>query len=60
MLHNVLSTAIALRGQTWLGQTWLSHLAHLPATIGGIFRIFPNSSPSGPVRTGPPRALMCT
>jgi hypothetical protein len=42
MHHNVLSTAIALRGQTWLGQTWLAHLAHLPTLVGGIFHIFPN------------------
>jgi hypothetical protein len=44
MLHNVLSTAVALRGQTWLGQTWLylTRATNVPTVIGGIFRIFPN------------------
>jgi hypothetical protein len=49
MLHHVLSTAVSLRGQTWLSPVldankWRAFqlLVHVPNTIGGIFRIFPN------------------
>jgi hypothetical protein len=33
MLNNLFHTAVALRGQTWAGQTWLH--AHLPS----LFRL---------------------
>jgi hypothetical protein len=45
MLHNVFHTAVALRGQSWVGQLrlYLTQVtANVPTTIGGIFRIFPN------------------
>jgi hypothetical protein len=44
MLNSLFHTAVALRGQTWLGQTWLylTRATNVPTVIGGIFRIFPN------------------
>jgi hypothetical protein len=45
MLNNLFSTAVSLRGQSWVGQLrlYLTQVtANVPTTIGGIFRIFPN------------------